>query len=201
MNGLLSVLNVGCGPQDRHDPLGFEDPTKWRQIRMDIDPALQPDVIGSFTDMSAVPSESVDAVTSSHCIEHLYWHEVGPALKEAFRVLKPEGYMMTLCPDLQAAAEMIAQDRLFDIAYGIVTPFDMVYSHRAFVEAGHKAGHTFMEHKSGFTMSVLLQQLSEAGFGSCAGVRRKFQLWAVSTKRPCDEAQLRRLAAQHFPHE
>jgi hypothetical protein len=172
---------------------------------MDIDPSLQPDVIGSFTDMSAVPSESVDAVTSSHCIEHLYWHEVRPALEESLRVLKPDGYMMTLCPDLQTAAEMIAQDRLFDVAYnvpnGFVTPFDMVYSHRAFVEAGHKAGHTFMEHKSGFTLSVLLRQLSEAGYGACAGVRRLFQLWVISTKQPCDEARLRRLAAQHFPRQ
>jgi SAM-dependent methyltransferase len=199
MNQRLTVLNVGCGPQDRRPPLGFDDPEKWTQIRMDIDPALQPDVIGSFTDMSAVPSGSVDAVTSSHCIEHLYWHEVRPALEESLRVLKPDGYMMTLCPDLQAAAEMIAQDKLFDIVYGIVTPFDMVYSHRVFVEAGHKAGHTFMEHKSGFTLSVLLRQLSEAGFGTCAGVRRLFQLWVISTKLPCDEAHIRRLAAQHFP--
>jgi predicted SAM-dependent methyltransferase len=39
--------------------------------------------------MKAVASESVDAIFSSHNIEHLYPHEVPVALAEFIRVLKP----------------------------------------------------------------------------------------------------------------
>ena len=41
------------------------------QIRLDINPAAAPAVIGSMTDMAAVATASVQAVSSSHKIEHL----------------------------------------------------------------------------------------------------------------------------------
>ena len=41
------------------------------QIRLDINPAAAPDLIGSMTDMAAVANASVQAVFSSHNIEHL----------------------------------------------------------------------------------------------------------------------------------
>jgi len=58
-------------------------------------------------DMSAVADESVDAIYSSHTIEHLYPNEIPLAMKELLRVVKPEGYAVITCPDLQAAAEMV----------------------------------------------------------------------------------------------
>ena len=72
---LKTVLNVGCGPQGR--PHGFAGLAQgWTALRLDIDPAVEPDVVGTMTDMSAVATGSVDAVVSSHNIEHLYPHEV-----------------------------------------------------------------------------------------------------------------------------
>ena len=72
---LKTVLNVGCGPQGR--PHGFAGPAQgWTALRLDIDPAVEPDVVDTMTDMSAVATGSVDAVVSSHNIEHLYPHEV-----------------------------------------------------------------------------------------------------------------------------
>jgi hypothetical protein len=41
------------------------------QIRLDINPAAAPDLIGSMTDMAAVATASVQAMSSSHNIEHL----------------------------------------------------------------------------------------------------------------------------------
>jgi len=43
-------------------------------------------------DMPAVADGSVDAIYSSHNIEHLYPDEIPVALKEFLRVLKPEGF-------------------------------------------------------------------------------------------------------------
>ena len=43
---------------------------------------VQPDVIGTITNMNAVEDVSVDSVFSSHNIEHLYAHEVPIAFAE-----------------------------------------------------------------------------------------------------------------------
>jgi predicted SAM-dependent methyltransferase len=122
------LLNVGAGhPQSgARIPDAFQS-AEWKEVRLDIDPANEPDVIGTMLDMSAMPSESADAIYSSHTIEHLYPNEIPLAMKEFLRVLKPQGYAVITCPDLQAAAEMIAQDKLMEVAYTtgagmVVTP-------------------------------------------------------------------------------
>ena len=69
---------------------GF-DSSDWYEIRCDIDSSVKPDVIGTLTDTSAIEADSVDAVFSSHNIEHFYPHEVPLALKVIFRILKPNG--------------------------------------------------------------------------------------------------------------
>ena len=53
-------LHVGCGPKQK-DQTPFAK-QNWREIRLDIDSAIHPDVIGTMTDMKAVDDASVDAV-------------------------------------------------------------------------------------------------------------------------------------------
>ena len=85
-------LHVGCGSSNkRHTPFANRS---WHEIRLDINPEVQPDVVGTMTDMESVMDSSVDAVYSSHNIEHLYPHEVPIALAEFYRVLKPEGFVL-----------------------------------------------------------------------------------------------------------
>ena len=55
----------------------------WREIRLDLDPAVQPDIVCSITDMSPVATDSVDAIWSSHNLEHLQRHEVPLALQSS----------------------------------------------------------------------------------------------------------------------
>ena len=56
-------LHVGCGPK-RQDQTPFAGKL-WRELRLDIDASVQPDVVGTMTDMGAVTDGSVDAVFSS----------------------------------------------------------------------------------------------------------------------------------------
>src|SRR3954451_8011278 len=96
-----TVLHVGCGvklPHKLHQ--AFHTP-EWRELRLDIDPNVQPDIVGSITDMRMVETASVDAVWSSHNLEHLYAHEVPVALAEFYRVLRPGGFLLITMPDLQ----------------------------------------------------------------------------------------------------
>ena len=97
-SNLPVFLHVGCGHK-RKDSTPFAN-HNWREIRLDIDSVVQPDVIGTITNMKAVEDVSVDAVFSSHNIEHLYAHEVPIAFAEFFRVLKPDGFVLLTCPDL-----------------------------------------------------------------------------------------------------
>ena len=135
-----TVLNVGCGyPLRQKLHRHFHGP-EWREIRLDLDPAVQPDIVCSITDMSPVNADSVDAVWSSHNLEHFQRHEVPLALTEFLRVLKPHGLLLTL-PDLQQVARLIVEDRLEESAYvsqsGPITPLDMIFGHTASLARGN----------------------------------------------------------------
>ena len=195
-------LHVGCGPARKdHTTRGFAGPD-WRELRLDIDPQVSPDIVGTMTDMAAVASGSVDAVFSSHNIEHLYAHEVLVALGEFNRVLRPDGFVVITCPDLQSVAALVAQDRLLEPAYmsaaGPIAPIDILYGHRPALAAGN----LFMAHRCGFTRRVLDGVLHAAGFLAVTTVARaapNFDLWAVASKPARSDAELRALAAAHMP--
>ena len=90
---MKNFLHVGCGPQNKSGLKGFSS-SEWQEIRFDIDPNVNPDIQGTLTDMALVDSQSMDAIFSSHNIEHLFPHEIPIALSEFYRVLKPEGIVV-----------------------------------------------------------------------------------------------------------
>lgn len=201
---IKTFLHVGCGGARKADTTPGFAGTEWKELRLDIDPAAQPDFICSITEMKAVASESVDALYSSHNIEHLYAHEVPLALQEFRRVLRPDGFAVLTCPDLRSIAALIAADQLTDTAYvspaGPIAPIDVVYGHRPSLAGGN----LFMAHHCGFTRKVLGATLLQTGFRHLAMADRgtpHFDLWALATKGPMDEAVLRELATQHFPRQ
>jgi predicted SAM-dependent methyltransferase len=181
--GQKIVLNVGCGnPQPRRLHAHFHGP-EWREVRLDIDPAVMPDILCSSTAMSPVADEAVDAVFSSHSLEHLHRHEVPLALAEFYRVLQPRGLLLLTLPDLQQVAELVVADRLEHEGYrspsGPITPLDMIFGHTASLAGGHLS----MAHKSGFTATTLRRLLDEAGFVDARVLRgATFDLWATAYK-------------------
>ncbi len=196
-------LHIGCGSKHKYRTTRGFNTADWQEIRLDIDPSVNPDIIGSMTDMRAVKDESVDAIFSSHNIEHLYPHEVGKAIHEFLRVLTPEGFAVITCPDLKSVCALIAQDKLTDVAYkspaGPITPLDILYGFRPSMAQGN----LFMAHKCGYTQKVLVGTLKVNGFSSIASVERGFapfyDLWAVASKSQRTEDEMRALAAEHFP--
>lgn len=63
------------------------DSRKWQEVRIDINPAVNPDIVSNITEMNAFEERSVDVVWSTHNLEHLYADEVNLALQEFYRVL------------------------------------------------------------------------------------------------------------------
>jgi len=185
------VLHVGCGPYSQEKLHSvFRDPG-WREIRVDIDPSVKPDIRASITDLkNGVPDASVDAVWSSHNIEHLYDHEVDPALREFVRVLRPEGFVLITCPDLEAIAKLVATglDRtVYESPAGPITALDMLFGHRRSIERGN----VYMCHRTGFTGERLGQVIVAAGFTE-ARIRKgtNYDLWALGLKTKANREEI-----------
>jgi SAM-dependent methyltransferase len=144
---------------------------------------LVPDILASIADLSAIPDATADAVWSAHCLEHLFAYEVPAALAEFRRVLRKTGFACIVVPDLQAIAEWIGTDRLHETIYesaaGPVTAEDMLWGFSPAISRGDIA----MAHHCGFTPTLLLQRLTEAGFPEII-LRRKSNLELVALALP-----------------
>ena len=196
---MKTFLNVGCGPKSEFQIKGFDN-DDWKEIRFDIDEDVNPDIVGTLTDMSLVETASVDAVYSAYNIDHIYAHEVPIALGEFFRVLKDDGFVVIKCPDLQSVAEAIAQDKLLDTLYispiGPISAIDIMYGNRQEISDGN----IFMEKKVGFTYSVLNGSFAEVGFKTRYGGRSQnaFELTLVAFKQKKSEEEIIKIAAPFF---
>lgn len=197
-----TFLHVGCGSKKKDRTTAGFNTDAWREVRLDINQAVKPDIVGTMTDMSGVADESVDAIFSSHNIEHLYPHEVPLALKEFIRVLKQDGILVITCPDLQSVCALVAEDKLTEPAYtspgGPIAPIDILYGHRPSMARGN----LYMAHRSGFTNKVLIGTLRSCGFATAAAASRgypHFDIWAVASKSELSNEAMHKLAGEHFP--
>jgi SAM-dependent methyltransferase len=177
-------LNAGCGTTgDSRLPPALQN---WDQIRVDVNPEMNPDIVASIDDLSAIPDGTIDAVWCSHCIEHLFAYQVPMALAEFRRVLRNDGFVCIIVPDLQEISQWIASDRLHETIYesaaGPVTAHDMLWGFGPAVAQGLMG----MAHHCGFTPTVLLEYLKEAGFGEIVLRRQsdRLELAGLGLQRP-----------------
>ncbi|NJL07408.1 MAG: methyltransferase domain-containing protein [Methylacidiphilales bacterium] len=185
------MLNAGSGSRASHQLHRLFRTEAWREMRIDIDAAMDPDFVGSFTDMSgSVETATFDAVWSSHSLEHLYPHDVVTALAEFHRVLKPTGFVLIRCPDLETAASLLVTHGPDFVAYvspmGPITPLQMVFGHTASLAQGRLA----MAHRTGFTGASLARLLLDAGFATVLVKREYFDLWAAGFLPDADSKQI-----------
>ncbi|MCC8193515.1 MAG: class I SAM-dependent methyltransferase [Deltaproteobacteria bacterium] len=177
-----TVLHVGCGPRapgKLHETFCGPD---WREVRLDINPAVNPDIVASITDMRDVPDASYEGLYSSHNLEHLHPHEVPLALAEFKRVLKPYGFALVTVPDLRQVARFIAEDKAEETILmtnkGAITPLDVLFGFRPFLANGN----LYMAHNFGFTATTLRAALLNAGFADVAvEPDTEFNLWATAS--------------------
>jgi predicted SAM-dependent methyltransferase len=186
------ILNAGAGQRSARGIAPLFTSPEWEEVRLDIDPSVTPTVTGSITDMKDLfQSQSFDAVWSSHTLEHLFAHEVPAALSEFKRVLKPDGFALIMCPDLESVAHHIVQHGADHVAYvsaaGPITAIDMLYGHLASVAEGRH----YMAHKTGFTADRLGKLLIEAGFAT-VNVRRDdhFEICALAFAEQADQERI-----------
>src|SRR6185295_16545775 len=145
-----TLLHAGCGTTPRPAWAdGFEE------VRLDIDARCNPDIRASIVDMGEIGP--FEALYSSHCLEHLYPHQVPVALGEFFRVLKPGGKALIIVPDLEDVRP--TEDALYLSEAGPICGLDMIYGKASLI-----AENPFMAHHSGFTADTLRGAMEAAGF-------------------------------------
>jgi SAM-dependent methyltransferase len=178
---LKQVLNAGSGVAGGSTLHPAFRRAEWEELRLDVDANVSPDIVGSFTAMQGLVADaSVDAIWSSHSIEHLHTHEVGPALREFRRVLRADGFALVTCPDLRAIARLLLEADAETIAYqssaGPIRVLDMIYGHAHSIAAGRLA----MTHNTGFTVQRLGRVAADAGFVETRVVEGDgYDLWAL----------------------
>lgn len=187
-----AVLNVGAGPRSNSGlPRCFRAPD-WTEVRLDLDERVEPDVIGTVTDLhSHFGGAAFDAIWCSHNLEHIHDHEVRLALGEFRRVLKPDGFAVVTCPDLEAVAESLLavglDGKAYDAPVGPITVHDIIFGHGGSIAGGND----FMAHRTGFTQDRLGAKATEAGFGGVrVGRGGAYDLWAVLPMDGCDPARV-----------
>lgn len=140
--GRKRILDIGSGSIVQQN-LAAEG----HLVRVDARDECNPDY---RCDVRQLPFEnkSFDVVFSSHVLEHFGRHEFSSVLNEWLRVLKPDGELRLVLPNIKWAAERIARDQIDDdvlnVLYGAQSnPYDF--------------------HMNGFTPLRLKQLLGEAG--------------------------------------
>jgi SAM-dependent methyltransferase len=185
------LVNLGSGPSEASAlPTYFDD---WKQLRVDVDPVVEPDILADLTDLSPIPDNHADAVWASHCIEHLYEHQVMIALNEFRRVVRDDGFVCVIVPDLQAVANYVAADRLhepiYESAAGPVSAHDIFFGYGAAIARGRPS----MAHHCGFTPGALQRCFEQLAFGEVVLRRRveSLELVALARMRPPKDADER----------
>ena len=165
----MKVLHAGCGGEKIPDIFnGFEE------VRLDINPAMKPDVVASLIDMGDIGP--FDAAYCSHTLEHLYPHQVNWALREFYRVLAPHGYLMLIVPDLQDVRP--TTEIVYESPSGPVCGLDMFYGGCRLIQ-----DNPWMAHHCGFTSETLTDAMHIAGYPSVRTERSNFNLVAIARKQ------------------
>ncbi|HVX78603.1 MAG TPA: methyltransferase domain-containing protein [Bradyrhizobium sp.] len=181
------MLNAGSGPGPARRIARMIDKQGWEEVRFDIDPQVEPDVVGSVIEIErSFEPQSFDGVWSSHVLEHLYAHEVFPTLCQFRQVLRLDGFALIMSPDIEAVAHFIVGHGIAAVAYnspaGPIRPLDMLYGHSRAIEEGH----LHMAHRTGFTAERLGNLLLMAGFPTVSVTTEDFEVCALALMPEAD---------------
>lgn len=177
-------LHIGCGLNKKDSTTDVFNSPDWYEVRLDINPSVNPDIVSSIQDMSAIDDDSFDAVYSSHNIEHIYSFDVLKTFNEIHRVLKNDGFLILTCPDLKAICSLIADgkilDKLYDSPSGPIYPLDVIYGYQKSISNGNE----YMAHKNGFTVETIVSFMESSNFRSYVAGEAvgSYSLWLIAYK-------------------
>lgn len=168
-----TVLHPGCGREPLPNWLSGAVET-----RLDIDKECNPDVCASIVDMGEIGQ--FDHVYTSHTLEHLYQYQVGTALKEFLRVLKPGGDALIFVPDVEGVT--CNREVCYESLAGPICGLDLYYGLTSYVEQNN-----YYAHHTAFVKETLAQEMKDAGFVDVSVKRMMFHNLFAYGKKPCSQ--------------
>lgn len=195
------VLNVGGFSKTIPIPSIYDG---WEHLMLDIDPQNNPDLVLDARLLETSEPAQFDAIYCSHNLEHYYRHDVVKVLRGFQHVLKPNGFVHILVPDLLqlirfvAARNMDINDFLYQSVTGPITVCDVIYGRGLQVE---QSGQDYWAHKNGFSENSLVMLLQSMGFPLVYHQSTDFEIRAFAFKSPPTEfvANLLGLPVQSIP--
>jgi len=171
-SGRQMVLHI-CGDLNAPSRLYERYQTSdWCEIR--IAPQAPASMLGAFHDLSSLPDDCADAVWLGDALERLPQRHVAEALSICYRILKPEGEMGLVTPDMQAIALQLAHGRLL-----LRDPRDGVEYRTLSLIYGENA-----QRHCGFTDEALAEALTAAGFSNTTIACTELNLMVGAFKYP-----------------
>lgn len=158
------VLNVGGNTRDIPLPPQYAD---FEQVLLDIDPRGSPDIVCDARLLTTLDPGQFDAIYCSHNLEHYHRHEVSQVLTGFLHVMKGDGFVHVIVPDIGEVMRVAMErgldidDTLYEAPAGPIRVSDVLYGYSAEIE---RSGQDFFGHKTGFTRKSLEKALWRAGF-------------------------------------
>lgn len=185
------VLNVGSGDSLYLPPIY----RGWEQVRLDIDPAVKPDVVCDAKEMRRLKGNEYDSVFCSHTLEHFYRHEVPGVLAGLAHVLKPDGFVYVTVPDLQAVMEAVVKggrdidETWYQSNGGPISFHDVLYGWSK--QMAH--GNLYYAHHTGFSAKGLAKAMRAVGMVKVLTACDGSSIHAYGFKSKPSKAMLKRL--------
>lgn len=142
------IVDLGCGPIRREFEEGIP-------VRVDLDERWEPDY---RCDVRSLPFENgeFDIVFSSHVLEHLPRAQTRSTLAEWVRLVKPDGELRLILPNLEWAAKQVVESN------GTYKEDDPNIHHRMNVFYGAQSS-PYDFHQTGFTPASIKHELTLLG--------------------------------------
>ena len=139
--------------------LGGGDATKAGWLTIDID--QNSDLFWDLRRGIPFPDGTVDAIYSSHFLEHLSYHDGQAVLSEAKRVLKPSGTVSVCVPDARMYIDAYLGNRDLDPQRDYWEP---AFVSSTGIDILNYVAYMDTEHKCMFDQEGLVERLNRAGF-------------------------------------
>ena len=188
-----TVLNVGGNSKAIALPPLFAG---YQHLLLDIDPKGQPDLLCDARELTSTPAAQYDAVYCSHNLEHYHRHDVPKVLAGFLHVLKADGFAYIRVPDIAAVMKTVVErglepdDVLYQSPSGPIQVLDVLYGWGAQIE---RSGVDFFAHKTGFSPQLLVNTLTQAGFGRVYSTVGNLELGALAFRQPPSADVVQRL--------
>jgi hypothetical protein len=146
----MTKLHIGCGDIKLE---GF--------INVDIRKTIATDIVSPAWDINGIDPGTVDIIYSRHTLEHLDPNDARVALIHWFELLKEDGYIHVVVPDIEFhAKQLLGLVRSGKFDDQIQHAYAGFWGWRDESRGGSKED----AHKWGYSEKMLFNELREAGF-------------------------------------